>query len=103
MLKKYNKLRKVFTELKDGEQFCKVCHGEGMVKARKGVEFKNRELLVCHACYGTGKLDWVEKVVGKKSNLFITLPLIRKMYPRLIAQDILSVQPAEGLNEKEKP
>lgn len=66
-LKRYNKLRKKFTELKEGEKFCETCHGEGMVRSKReynGIT-KKGALLVCKDCLGYGKLDWVEKVVGK--------------------------------------
>ena len=66
MLKKYNKHNKNYTELKEGEKFCKLCGGEGMVKPKRDYTFKKTDLLVCNKCLGTGQLDWIEKVVGKK-------------------------------------
>jgi len=66
MLKRYNKYNKNYTEIKEGEKFCKSCRGAGMVKSKRDYTFKKTDLLVCSKCLGTGKLDWVEKVVGKK-------------------------------------
>lgn len=67
-MKKYNKFKKRYTELKEGEEFCKTCHGEGMVKSKRAYAgaLKKGALLVCKDCLGDGKLDWVECAVGKK-------------------------------------
>ena len=51
--------------LKKGEVICSKCKGIGLVfkiKSNKGIIFKNE----CPKCQGTGKLDWIENVVGKK-------------------------------------
>ncbi len=63
-MKRYNKLKKAFTELKEGEQFCETCHGEGKVRSKR--PYKKGSLLICKDCLGHGKLDWVECAVGKK-------------------------------------
>ena len=67
-MKKYNKLKKAFTEIGEGEKFCDLCHGEGMVKSKRSYtgDVKKGSLLVCKNCLGHGKLDWVECAVGKK-------------------------------------
>jgi len=45
-------LKKFFAN-KSGIYKCDACNGTGMIKS------------MCSKCQGTGKLDWVEKVVGK--------------------------------------
>lgn len=46
-------------ELKEGESHCEDCDGWGKIE-------KDKKWYVCKECQGTGKLDWVERVVGKK-------------------------------------
>ena len=46
---------RVLHELNEGEEYCNECLGTG---------FLNH--LTCLKCKGSGKLDWVEKVTGKK-------------------------------------
>ncbi len=67
-MRRYNKLKKNFTEIKEGEKFCSKCHGEGMVKPKRTYigDLKKGALLVCEKCLGDGKLDWIECAVGKK-------------------------------------
>ena len=58
--------------LKDGEIICDKCDGQGDL----GLNYKTMEendikfpiqlnIIECNKCYGSGKLDWVEAVVGK--------------------------------------
>ncbi len=70
-MKRYNKLKKTFTKLEEGEKFCGTCHGEGMVKPKRSYagDIKKGSLLVCKDCLGRGKLDWVEEVVGPNIGL----------------------------------
>lgn len=65
---RYNKHKKRLITLRDGEEFCTVCHGEGMVASKRnflGIHKKGR-LLVCKKCMGDGKVDWIEKATGKR-------------------------------------
>jgi hypothetical protein len=39
---------------------CDACNGKGIVKSKTLIGYEN-----CTKCQGTGKLDWVERVVGK--------------------------------------
>ena len=51
--------------LKEGEIICSKCEGVGYtdkIKSNNAIIFKNK----CSKCLGTGKLDWIENVVGKK-------------------------------------
>lgn len=47
-------------ELELGEEVCSECGGRGTI----GGQWFNRRL--CPVCFGDGKLDWIEKIVGKK-------------------------------------
>ena len=67
-------LRKVETDngtffLRDGEEICRECKGRGLVIKTYMCEFNNEPIedeFQCPTCRGAGKLDWVEKVVGKR-------------------------------------
>jgi len=48
-------------KLEEGEVVCPRCKGKGWT-AMWGVEYKE----TCDKCFGIGKLDWVENVVGKQ-------------------------------------
>jgi DnaJ-class molecular chaperone len=52
-------------ELQEGEVVCDKCGGSGVDRIIKGT------VLGCLKCKGDGFLDWVEKVVGKKSSIYI--------------------------------
>jgi hypothetical protein len=56
--------------LKPGEVICEVCNGQGHVNQENDV-FSDP----CYYCYGTGKLDWIENIVGK------TLPVFQLQSP----------------------
>jgi len=51
--------------LKEGETICPECKGKGKhpVVNEKGII---RGYNACEKCLGHGKLDWVERVVGKR-------------------------------------
>jgi hypothetical protein len=73
-------------KLKPGEVICPECKGD--------------DTWFCFRCAGTGKIDWVELCMKRNRTLIwgqktlnMTLPLIRSMYPKLIAKDLVSVQP----------
>ena len=70
-------------KLEPGEVICPVCKGESKI--------------FCFKCGGTGKIDWIDLCMNR--NIFgtftITLPKIRKMYPKLIAKELVSVQPID--------
>ena len=47
------------------KMICPKCKGMGFVNAKKYNKIES-----CEKCHGTGKLDWIENLVGKKkSNL----------------------------------
>ena len=47
-------------KLHDGEVRCDKCDGKG---------YNDIDPFDCIKCHGYGKLDWVEAIVGKKSNI----------------------------------
>ena len=55
-------------ELKEGEVLCPDCKGSGN-QAKWDTIPDYRVTLECETCNGTGKLDWIEAVVGKKKEL----------------------------------
>ncbi len=65
---RYNKFKKIHLSLNEGEEFCKTCDGDGMVKSTKAYLglIKKGGLLLCKDCMGDGKIDWVEKATGKR-------------------------------------
>jgi len=56
------------SDLQDGEVVCSKCNGKRQIKTDKPpwwrLNFK--ELEICSKCWGDGKLDWIENVIGKK-------------------------------------
>jgi len=55
-------------KLEDGEIICSQCHGTGKPNNNK-INYKDPFLRVpkdCDKCYGSGKLDWIENIVGKE-------------------------------------
>jgi DnaJ-class molecular chaperone len=65
--KRYNINYKQFITLREGENFCPKCNGKGRVLKdnRKNTTF-TRSTLECNKCLGSGKLDWIEEIVGKR-------------------------------------
>ena len=52
--------------LNEGEIFCDKCNGTGY---KKDAILSNLNFdIYCNKCLGEGKLDWIENIVGKKSN-----------------------------------
>ena len=47
--------------LKKWEMVCNKCDGVGITRKNK------HAINVCSKCQGTGKVDWLENIVGKKS------------------------------------
>ena len=62
---RYNAHLNKYIFIKEGEEFCPRCDGKGIVPI-KGKPISNTgTYLICSHCFGAGKLDWVEKVMGK--------------------------------------
>ncbi len=94
---------------------CKECNGKGKIHSdelNKKLKlydsmFKNQPLgeyeegwYDCSHCGGTGKIDWIEHMVGRrKDEPYSTLVnLVRTIYPRSIAKDLVKVQPMEKIS-----
>ena len=52
-------------KLKDGEVVCHKCNGTGKLK-EWGMGGGFTVTPECHVCCGEGKLDWIERVIGKE-------------------------------------
>lgn len=68
MNKRYNKHLKCLITLEEGEEFCKECNGIGLISKKRNmsnIKMKTH-YLICKKCMGDGKVDWIEKVTGKK-------------------------------------
>lgn len=70
---RYNKFLKGLISLREGEEWCGKCHGDGVVicKRDSGM-FRKGHPLTCNECMGDGTVDWVEKATGKKHNVIHT-------------------------------
>ena len=82
-------------ELLPGEEICPVCKGKGKGDYDKSEDFFG---FFCFRCNGTGKIDWVQKAMGpQKPNPYskIVLPKVRRIYPQLLAKELISVQPLD--------
>ena len=84
-------------DLEEGELICNKCEGGGTWPQLFMDEHNNdaANYYICPKCHGAGKLDWIERIVGKAKAPYwnFILPKLRKMYPKLIASEIVSVQP----------
>ena len=78
-----------------GEYICSVCNGNSYGKPNK-----NNQAFPCYNCNGTGKVDWVRHLMPK--NLIMVLPKIRQTWPKLIAEEICSIQPMKFPSNEEK-
>jgi len=90
-------------EIKPSEIVCDKCNGVGNLT--KIIEYEIRGMIhrvpgiieyeLCPKCNGSGKLDWIEQIVGKHRNPYeeMSIPLMRKKYPKLITKELVNVQP----------
>jgi len=56
-------------KLEQGEIICDECNGSGGYRQKPINSF-----LVCKKCLGSGKLNWVENIFGKRENFLIWCP-----------------------------
>jgi len=53
-----------------GEVLCDKCSGDGWIKRENKNENNSQFFdylnIICDKCYGVGKLDWIEIIVGKE-------------------------------------
>lgn len=88
MKERYNYVLKRNIRLGPGEYFCPKCKGKGKIKLKN-----QKTSLQCSKCYGYGKLDWVEKVMGKK------LPHTKEWLTDRLAENIKNEIDKEIFNE----
>jgi len=64
----FNTHIKKYIRAEEGEEFCDKCKGKGTIPLEriKSSYDPYRQGLVCHKCFGTGVLDWIEKAMGKR-------------------------------------
>ena len=58
-------------DLNPGEILCDGCEGVGKHSYKKSYGFTRYEIIECNICKGTGKLDWIETIVGKKEKYIV--------------------------------
>ena len=69
-------------ELEEGELICSDCNGWGVVHREEGVGewpydkpyYRNKWIKNCEKCKETGKVDWIENVVGKAKDKHMVEP-----------------------------
>ena len=66
---------------------CYNCNGSGKLPA-----FDTFPEIDCYLCSGTGKLDWLDYIIPPDPDLLV-LPGIKEFFPKLIAKELVSVQP----------
>lgn len=89
-------------ELEPGEVICDKCKGRGTIPKVVKPAGEIVTDIICRKCHGAGKLDWIELCMKKPVQLSftsITLPIIRHIYPKLIAKDLISVQPIDWVKK----
>ena len=82
---------------KEGEVVCNKCEGGGSWPSLFMKE-EQAQYYRCPKCQGDGKLDWIYNATGKpKINPYdnISMPTLRKMYPKLLASELVKVQPMD--------
>lgn len=79
---------------------CRTCRGTG--KRYKVCERGPKTIykpIKCNHCGGSGYVDWIDNIKFNEDGGFFTgeweveLPRIRSVWPKLIAEDLISVQP----------
>lgn len=84
---------------------CESCNGTGKVQVKGMSSDGSTTVMTCYDCNGEGKLNWIENVLGKSDDdpyKMIVMPVIREWYPKLIAQDLVSVQPMTDIFKDDK-
>ena len=84
-------------DLNEGEQLCNKCEGGG-TWPQLFLDIDTPACNICPKCHGYGKLDWISQATGLQRPSFY-IPLIRHMYPKLIASELVSVQPMDKPTE----
>lgn len=90
-------------KLEKGEMICPECNGSGISEYVQEINIENYQTITgktfCEKCFGTGKLDWIENLVGKENPIHnvqmfdknIPQTLIDELYENMskyVAEDI---------------
>ena len=89
---------------KEKKYKCNKCGGIGKIPCghTKEEHYSNSSTVsncsewnTCTKCWGQGDLDWIENIKGREYNPHdsLTASLVKTIYPKLIAKDLVSVQP----------
>jgi Pyruvate/2-oxoacid:ferredoxin oxidoreductase delta subunit len=54
--------------LEEGEVLCNKCNGEGVAWRVTTKTIQDKESVECKKCQGSGKLNWLENMMGGKKN-----------------------------------
>lgn len=67
----FNQHKHRLITLREGEEFCEKCRGEGVVVLRGNLlSLFAKKYLTCSGCQGDGKIDWIERVTGKPKTVY---------------------------------
>jgi len=81
-------------KLNPGDVICNICEGKGFI-IKENIHDDDNDYLfktvnnICNKCYGAGKLDWIENVVGKmkpKKESFFKSPSIKLNYSNIFKE-----------------
>jgi hypothetical protein len=90
-------------DLNEGEVICSKCKGGGTWPQLFMDEHNDdaAQYYLCPKCHGVGKLDWIEQATGKPKKPYydFKVPLLRKVYPKLIASELFNIQPIDKPTE----
>lgn len=75
--KRWNGAARSYIDLKEGEVWCHECKGAGQFPSKPIGNFDVSEQ--CRTCEGYGKLDWVERIVGKKNPFDFQTMLVNEL------------------------
>ena len=56
-------------KLEEWETVCNKCDGGGSFP-KKFAKLEDPYYSICSKCQGEGKVDWIENIVGRKTNIF---------------------------------
>ena len=88
-------------DLEAGEELCPRCRGMKICSDPNSTE----GIVQCPTCFGAGKLDWIERVMGKKDPFLgltsMAMNTVRVSFPKLIAKELVSVQPMDKPNPQD--
>jgi len=90
-------------KLKEGEVICDKCNGTGGEYQDPNVGPKMSNYFIkCDKCYGSGKLDWIENIVGKKDRYkrIYSADLFEQEYHNFTASNEITKELSKKLADK---